>query len=258
MPEVLFMKKCIWCSKSSPAVTFDKIAHTYPQSLGGKRTCENVCDLCNKFFGDKERFLPSVEIALKEVLNISRHIILTQNGKKSQKRFTSEYFVFNANSNVIKHKMKYKLTAGFQEEFARRFRRGIYKIYLEERERQKGDALDSRFDFIRAFARYDFNDCLIYYLKPKFKILGISDETTSDPQIHFTKYSDNIDKIYRFYSYSFFGHNLVLPTHNVFHEEFLELYKGYLRRNDALGKDLIEVKSIFDIDFAFEYLSDHR
>lgn len=72
------MKLCIWCSKKENFVTFNKIAHTIPQSLGGKNICKNVCDDCNEYFGRKEFGKPAVEIALKEVLNISKYLLLTQ------------------------------------------------------------------------------------------------------------------------------------------------------------------------------------
>lgn len=78
------MKKCIWCSKTEQTVTFHKPAHTFPQSMGGKNICENVCDLCNKFFGDKESGFPAVEIALKEILNLSKYILLNQEDLKKK------------------------------------------------------------------------------------------------------------------------------------------------------------------------------
>ncbi|OYU78844.1 MAG: hypothetical protein CFE23_16690 [Flavobacterium sp. BFFFF1] len=148
------MKKCIWCSKTELDTTFRKAAHTFPQSLGGKNTCDNVCDSCNHFFGNKTEKMPSVEIALKEVLNLSKYLLLANAGK-IKSRFKSEYFDFNIKTMKVKFKMKYQLRENFQSNFARLFRRGIYKVFLEERERLRKDAHDSRYDFIREFARYD-------------------------------------------------------------------------------------------------------
>lgn len=73
------MKKCIWCLETETKVSFNRLAHIFPQSLGGKRTCDMVCDICNSYFGSKQAAnLPSIEIALKEPLNISRTYLLSQ------------------------------------------------------------------------------------------------------------------------------------------------------------------------------------
>ena len=251
------MKKCIWCSKDENNETFQKLAHTFPQSLGGKNICENVCDTCNKYFGDKESKHPSVEIALKEVLNLSKFLLLASTNEKQSIRFKSEYFDFKPNSHSLKLKMKYQLRENFQLEFGRRFRRGVYKVFLEERERQKNDAHDNRFDFIRAFARYNLDDYPVYYLKPKFKALFFSLPDIINPQIRFTEYSDQIDKDYRFYSYGFLGHNLVIPTHSSLFHERLKIYKDFLIKDDSpFGKELIAINYIEDLDFRFHFFSD--
>ena len=79
------MKKvCIWCQKKEPNASFLRPAHIFPQSLGGKRICKNVCDSCNTYFGSKQSLLPSVEIALKEPLNISRIFLLSRLNKKQK------------------------------------------------------------------------------------------------------------------------------------------------------------------------------
>lgn len=253
------MKRCIWCSKDESQETFMKLAHTFPQSLGGKNICENVCDRCNKFFGDKESQFPSVEIALKEVLNLSKYLLLHKTNEKLKVRFKSEYFDYRPNSHSLKLKMKYQLRRNFQLEFGRRFRRGVYKVFLEERERQKKDAHDDRFNFIRSFARYDFDDYPVYYLKPKFKALVFSLPDIKNPEIRFTEHSDNIDKNYRFYSYAFLGHNLVIPTINQFLDERLRYYKDFLIKDDSpFGNELIEINYIEDLDFRFQFMTDKQ
>ena len=251
------MKKCIWCSQDENNVNFLKKAHTFPQSLGGKNICENVCDSCNSYFGNKENKFPSVEIALKEILNLSKHLLLHNTNEKPTKRFTSEYFNFNTTANTIKYKMKYQFKKGFQEEFARRFKRGIYKVFLEERERIRKDANDDRFNFIREFARYNLGESPVYYLKPKFKIIAISLPDIKSPEIRFTEYSDKIDKEYRIYDYSFFGHYFCIPTNRYFQEYNLERYKEYLIKTDnPFGTVLQDIEQIEDIDYKFHYVHD--
>jgi HNH endonuclease len=70
-------KTCIWCKKNETEVTFLRAAHIFPKSLGGERICKNVCDVCNSYFGSKQSQSPSVEIALKEPLNISKTYLLS-------------------------------------------------------------------------------------------------------------------------------------------------------------------------------------
>ncbi len=151
--------------------------------------------------------------------------------------------------------MKYQMRANFQANFARLFRRGIYKVFLEERERQCKDAHERRYDFIRAFARYDLNDLPVYYLKPKFQIVFFALDDILHPEIRFTDHSEEIDSKYRFYSYSFMGHTLALPTHSTLQPERLKMYKEFLVEDDSpFGKHLIEIKLIENLDFRFNYM----
>ena len=249
------MKKCIWCSKTENTVSFNKKAHTIPKSLGGIHTCENVCDNCNEYFGNKESGLPSIEIAIKDILNLSKYLILTQDNNKPKKRFTSEYFKFNIEKKTLKFQPKYQLKNNFQSEYAKRFKRGIYKIFLEERERQCGDAHDDRFNYIREFARFGFNDHPIYFQKPNGFVMYNMDDIIN-PEIRFTDYSDEIDKNYRFYSYPIIGHSFVIPTSNQFMEERLKEFKKLLiKEKNPFGVELIEIKKMEDLDFRFNYLN---
>lgn len=251
------MKKCIWCSKTEKIVVFEKLAHTFPQSMGGKNVCENVCDDCNRFFGNKESGFPAVEIALKEVLNLSRFLLLSQEKDlKVVGRFKSEYFNFNPNNRSIKFKAKYQLRRGFQDEFGKRFRRGMFKVFLEERERQIGDGHDDRFNFIREFARYNFNDYPIYFQRPKFGIVFYNIDDVKNPEIRFTEHSNEIDNSYRFYSYPLNGHSFSIPTSNQFMPERLRSYRDFLQSTDnPFGTELIEIKQVEDLDFRFNYMN---
>ena len=169
-------KTCIWCRKEEPNVSFHRLAHIFPQSLGGLRICKNVCDSCNSYFGSKQPGLPSVEIALKEPLNISRLFLLKQIDKKNVPRFKSEYFDYDLKKQIIQPKFKYRLLSEFQASFTKQFKRGIYKIFLEERSESIGDALDPLFDFIREFARYGIGDYPVYYCRPKIPAVAVSIE----------------------------------------------------------------------------------
>ena len=250
------MKYCIWCSRKENSVKFDNLAHTFPQSLGGKNICINVCDDCNKYFGDKQNKFPAIEIALKEVLNLSKHLLLSEIDLKNKQRFKSEYFIFNHKSRVLKFKPKYLFRRGFQQEFGRRFRRGVFKVYLEERERIIGDAHDDRFNFIREFARYDLNDYPLYVQKPKFGIIVGNIDDIKNPQFRFTEHNFDIDREYRFYSYMINGHSFVIPTTNQFMKERLKNYQKFLIETDnPFGIELIQIQNIEDLDFRFKYMN---
>src|SRR5882757_1920632 len=173
------MKKCIWCSKSEPKVTFNKLAHSIPQSIGGINTYENECDDCNEYFGNANNKTPSIDMIIKETFNISRHRFLNDEsniGKgKTLKKFTSYYFDVSFKKNKIDIKGAYKFHSPFQEKISRQLKRGIYRIYLSELERQnKGIGHEERFDFIREFVRYDFGDLPVFYFDRTKPIIPIS------------------------------------------------------------------------------------
>src|SRR5690349_7596683 len=65
-------RRCIWCGLSDGEVPFRKRAHSIPQGLGGQDICENVCDHCNEYFGNKKSAGVSIEEAIKETFHISR------------------------------------------------------------------------------------------------------------------------------------------------------------------------------------------
>lgn len=246
------MKTCIWCRGQEPYFTFNKKAHTFPQSLGGTCICENVCDNCNKYFGSPTREGSSVEVFLKEALNISKYMLLTVTNDKPEKRYKSELFDVNWEKQIVKPKFKYKYNSTFQEFAGRQLRRGFYKVFLEERERQRGDALDERFNFIREFARYNLNNPPIFFTKSKFDAVIFQSDDVKNPQIRFTEHSDFLDKNYRMYEYLIIGHNIVIPTSSLF-VVTLDRYLHYLRKEDLVfGTDLIEIKKFKDLNIEFK------
>lgn len=213
------MKKCIWCSKSEEKVEFKKLAHTIPQSLGGKMICINVCDNCNAYFGNIQFQTPSIETVIKEAFNISRARFLSsfdEMGKnKALAKFTSIFFNVNFKTGAITVKQKYKLQKYFQEKISVQLKRGLYKIFLEETERQNGDGHDSKYDFIRAFSRYNLGEDLpLFYFERKYGIyLNVQDDI-KHPVLLFNK-----DKRMKylvnepfFYEFELLGHVFAIPT----------------------------------------------
>jgi hypothetical protein len=249
------IKTCIWCLKEETEVTFKREAHIFPQSLGGKRICKNVCDSCNSYFGSKQEKLPSVEIALKEPLNISRMFLLS--GSKDSKtplpRFKSEYFDYDLKRQIISPKFKYRLISEFQTKFTNQFKRGIYKIFLEERSESVGDALSSQFNFVREFARYGIGNPPVFYCRPAIPAVAVSIEDLQNPVIRFTEHSDEIMKRFGFYSYYFMTHTIALPVIQSYELTMNEYIKFILETESRLFDRIIPLNYITDLDFVFSF-----
>jgi hypothetical protein len=247
-------RTCIWCQKIEPSVTFVRPAHIFPQSLGGKRICKNVCDSCNSYFGNKQSGLPSIEIALKEPLNISKIYLLSQVDKtKKPPRFKSEYFDYDITKQLIKPKYKYRLISDFQDSFTRQFRRGIYKVFLEERSESIGDALDEQFNFIREFARFGVGDCPAFYCRPNIPAVFASTEDLNNPVIRFTDHSEEIMKQYGFYSYYFMSHEIAIPVIRAY-QLTLQNYANFLLKGEKPMYDkIIPLRHLSDLDFIFAF-----
>jgi hypothetical protein len=246
-------KVCIWCRKQQPTVSFLRPAHIFPQSLGGKKICGSVCDSCNLYFGSKQSRLPSVEIALKEPLNISRLYLLSQNKKEKLPRFKSEYFEYDYKRQIIKPKYKYSIISDFQLQFTRQFKRGIYKIFLEERQESVGDAISNQFDFIREFARYGLGDYPVFYFRPKIPAIFYSTEDLKNPMIRFTEHSNNVMKQFGFYSYYFMTHEIAIPIIRTYEITISNYFEFVMHKDSNLVDKIIPLTQITDLDFIFSF-----
>ena len=250
------MKKCIWCLKTEGNVSFTKRAHTVPKSMGGVKICEEVCDDCNAYFGSTPNRVPGIEVALKELFNISRHIILNNiNETKKLRRYKSEYFNINWNLRRIKVKPRYKVYHSFQEKLGRQLKRGIYKVFLEERSRIVGDTHDRKYDFIRRFSRYDLDDQPLYYFVPGKDILPFSLPDINQPELIFSDYHVNTMREFGFYEFYFVGHYLSIPVISN-HHIMWESYKRHIKKEHSkLFASLVEIRKFNEIDYTFSYLN---
>jgi len=147
-------KKCLWCLKSGTEVSFDKKAHTIPKSLGGINFNVNVCDGCNDFFGNRNSLNNkySIEEALKETFNITRQRLLDINSQKRKTgRFKSKFFeIKNRKENCrLSIKPTFQFSGQFQKEICRAFKRGLYKMFFEELNRQKKIGFEKKWGRVR-------------------------------------------------------------------------------------------------------------
>ena len=254
------LKKCLWCLKTEPETTFNKKAHTIPKSLGGQNYNGNICDECNAYFGSKEGHngVYSLEEALKETFNITRRRLLNpKDTKRKVGRFKSKFFEIEKSNqkNKIIIKNNFKFIPSFQKEFARGFKRGLYKMYLEELNIQKGLGYEKKYDIVRNFARYNRGDLPTLYFIRKYGVIFMLKKEAETPKLYFNKmkylYKDD-----KFDEIEFLGHVFGFPF-TKFSESDLE---KYLSNSVKIKKDLFKgysfVNRITDIDFTFSIMDD--
>lgn len=256
------MKKCVWCSRTEDKTTFKKLAHTIPQSLGGKKICENVCDDCNLYFGSYNNQLPPIETVIKETFNISRARFLesqNQIGKnKAMPKFSSIYFNVDLKKQKIEIKPSYRYHKNFQEKISRQLKKGIYKIFLEETERQKQNGHESKFDFVREFCRYDLGDYPVFYFERQYGIIVMADAWAKTPELFMDeekqfKYLVNEPS---FFEFELFGHVFGIATSR----QWELAGDNYIRKSCEAKKEFFKswklIKNFSDVDLVLSVLND--
>lgn len=251
------MKKCIWCLEEEPKVSFKKIAHTIPQSLGGKNICLEVCDTCNEYFGQISNGYPAVEETIKEAFNVSKHRLLNSMKRYGAiriiekvnipKRFTSRYFDVNFEKSKFKIKSTYWTHKNFQDKLVRQFKKGIYKLVLEEIHRQKQIAHNDKFNFIRLFCRQDFGDLPVYYFNRRHGVILTASFYLINPELIIDEEMESILKQFDFFEFEILHHKFAIPL-NIFNLTIESYLQNILFREGKLYKSIIEVKKITDID----------
>jgi hypothetical protein len=250
------MKRCIWCSRSEEDVSFKKRAHSIPRSLGGKFICTEVCDNCNYYFGVPHNTQPSIEIVFKELFNLSRHVLLRNtNEHKKLGRYKSEYFKINWNSNKINLKPRYKLNKYFQKKLARQLKKGVYKVFLEERARIKKDAHLPKYNFIREFARYDLGDYSLYFYYPAKNFVPFSSVDAIAPEFRFSDHHEELMNRYRMYEFFFMGHFFSIPVSKQYGLVLNSYMKYFKEANDDKMTSPSEVTQFNDVDFIFSRIN---
>jgi hypothetical protein len=176
------------------------------------------------------------------------------NRNKPLPRFKSEYFDYDIEKHQIRPKFKYTLISDFQNKFTKQFKRGIYKIFLEERSESVGDAFNSKFDFIREFARYGIGDCPVFYCRPRIPIVFVSPDDIKNPVIRFTEHSENVMKQYGFYTYFFMSHTIAFPVIRNFEITYENYMEFLLKGERTLYSKIIPLEYITDLDFIFSFV----
>lgn len=246
------VKKCVWCGQLDEVTSFDKEAHTIPKSLGGKNICSEVCDSCNSYFGNRNGYDYPIEIALKEMFNPTRFLLnlsFGQFGKgKDLHRFKSEIFDINFQQQSISFKKKFNLDKDSQYKFVRLFKRGLYKVFIEEIQRQLNRGNDILFNEIKNFSRYDIGDFPVFYWTLKRGAIYSSVEDISNPSFHFGKLQLRMINEIGYYEFMLFGHFFGIPLLSSSHSMFEEYVNRALIYKKNLFANVISIQKVSDID----------
>jgi len=251
-------RRCIWCNKSEKYTSFNNDAHTIPQSLGGNRVCKDVCDECNSYFGSPGKNKIAIEVALKELLNISRFIVYDTHGEigKNKKfpRFKSTYFEYDKSKRKFKLKKSFVAKTHLSHMIAKQFRKGIYKIFLEEYHMQTGLGHIDNFDFIREFARYNLDDLPVIYFHPRMPAFLYTKEEFENPSLILSPHQKNIMTQFRFAEFRLLSHQFAIPVIRNFKPWLKDYIEQFISENSSLFEEFRNVKSLSDFDIFHSYI----
>jgi len=243
---------CIWCRKEKPEVTFYNKPHTISKQIGAINIGFDICDSCNSYFGTSNKYQMSIELAFKEIFNVTRFLIPdSEKGDNGLKRMKSVYFEYYKSQRVLRIKRRFELQRSFLQNFTRQFKRGVYEVFLQEFHRNTGRALEEKFDDIRKFVRYDRGDLPLYFADNNgIYLLPVKRES---PSFEFDNNVISTIDDFGFYLLWLFGHIFYLevtPKAYLSREIFL---KNEAKRIGAPGfiiKGIREMKYITELDFA--------
>lgn len=250
------MKRCIWCLMQEPKVPFNKKAHTIPKSLGGQNYNQNVCDVCNEYFGSRQYKYYSIEGALKETFNVTRFRLLhSSQTKKQVGEFKSVFFElkFKRNHFDVRVKDSFRFDSAFQTELCRAFKRGLYKLYFEELNRQKEIGFEDRFNFVRAFSRYDKFDLPVFYFVRSFGVILLKGSEAETPILYF----DRMNYLYSndfFAEIEFLGHVFGFPVAEYNQEELNRYIQNSTKLKGKFFKGYHEIKILTNIDLTLSVM----
>lgn len=242
------MKKCIWCLKTEPEISYKKRAHIIPQSLGSKLIFENECDFCNSYFGRAIKNGPSIDLAVKEAFNITRHFLI-EGFKKDVPKFRSEYFKVDTNKKKWSLRPRFQLKKNFQTNLCKQLKRGLYKISLEYLYLETKLGYENEFDIIRDFVRYNNKNLPVYYLQRKHGAVLTSEEMLRKPFLLLT--NDWKENVFRFKCFEFelLHHKFMVPLSSDYDKEY---FKKERLKNEKLFFKPLPIQKFTDIDFSLK------
>ena len=249
-------RKCLWCLKEEPNTSFLKKAHTIPKSLGGQNYNPNICDTCNEYFGNRENKYFSIEEALKETFIISRQVLLTRGPKRKIGEFKSKFFEIkerNGKKRIVIRK-SFSLDKNFQTDICRFFKRGLYKMFFEELNRQKNIGYEEKFNTIRKFARYDGIDLPVFYFYRSYGCILTTNKEAETPILLLDRmkylYSNEL-----FAEIEFLGHVFGFPISDYDQTDLISYMKSSAKYKAGLFKNAKSIVKLTDVDFTLSILN---
>lgn len=251
--EYIRQGKCIWCLKSKPEVAFFTKPHTIPKRLNAHNIGFDICDSCNNFFGSDnklDKVTYSIDKVLKEFFNVHKFLLSNNKDSNSWRRFRSQFFSYYHTSKTLKLNIDYRRNASYANQLTRKFKRGVYNIFLQEYHRNTESGLDKRFDRLRDFVRHDRGELPLYYLKSSNGV-----RITEDLKIpHELPFNDHVLEIidnYGFYQLRMTGLNFYVAATEKASSNFDYLISDSRKQigSGFVFKELIELKKLSEIDF---------
>lgn len=251
--EYIKAGQCIWCLKQKPSTSFYTKPHTIPRTLNAHNIGFDICDSCNNFFGsdnNQEKVTYSIDKVLKEFFNVHKFLLTNSKDSDSWKKFKSQFFSYYFTSKKLKINIDYIRNPDYAKEVTRKFKRGIYNIFLQEYHRNTGNALDEKFNIIRDFVRYDKGEVPLFHLKGSNGVRIVEDLELSH-KLPFNDHSLEILKTYGFYHLHLAGLNFYLAATDVAFSnmDYIINESQVLIGSGFVIKELIELKKMTDIDF---------
>jgi len=257
--EYIKIGKCIWCQNEKPLVSFFNKPHTISKQIGGTFIGFDICDSCNSYFGTKDKLMKypmSVELAFKEIFNITRHLLSDLSEKQNNnQKLKSIYFEYYKSKRSLRIKKQFEFKRSFIKDFTHQFKKGVYEVFLQEYHRNTGLGLDSRFDQIRKFVRYDKGDLPLYFADNNG--IYLVSESIDIPSLAFDEHNISQINDFGFYSIYLFGHILyieVTPRAELTREIFLKNEAKQIVGTGFVNKSIRELIYITDLDFTLQKL----
>ena len=247
---------CIFCLRDSTQTHFKERAHTVSRSLGGKYIGKDICDECNHYFGEPDKLVYPhlcIEVCFKEVLALSQ-ILLQEQPKK---RLKSRYFNYYQSKGKIEVKPQFRNNHSWLKLFARQFKRGIYEMWLQEYHRYCYGGLNTDFDRIRNFSRFNIGDIPLYYLVNNGCVPVPDKDSLLHPTFNMNEKSLQDARDFGFYSLMIVGHYFILevsPKADISREVYLDKLSKELRVGGFIFRKIIKLEYITDIDFSYRSL----
>lgn len=241
-----YIKKgiCIWCSKEKPEVTFNNRPHIIPYGLGGKEIGHDVCDECNRYFGQAHKGEPNTNLVFKEVFGAIR--TFSQTPKNTDKDMSSVYFKFDYDNNEIKIKSAFSIRV-----ITRQFKRSLYEVFLQKLHVYNNDGLNAIYDDVRNFARYNQGDLSVYYVYNSLTI-------RAKDELHFGITDNSLRNIvdFGFHTFWFMGHLFLLELIPIKTQMMKDKYLQQCADTYIMpwkgNEKIIELTDIMQTDFFME------